>query len=88
MSGREVMAEIVDAEFDALSDVNKSLIVSLTSSNDLDPFGFAANVIKGIFPGSLTLAALASVRVETISRAVELGIDPLTEKRLKLESIR
>ncbi len=75
MSGREVAAEIVDAEYDALSDAKKNQILSLTSASDIDPFGFAANVIKGVFTlGSDTLTALVTARVQNISRSVELGL--------------
>lgn len=75
MTGREVAAEIVDAEYDELSDAKKSHILSLSSGDDIDPFGFAANVVKDVFGAdSDTVAALAAVRVETVSRAVELRL--------------
>jgi hypothetical protein len=74
MTGREVAAEIVDSEYDALTDALKSQVLALVASEDVDPFGFAANVIKDIFPASDTLTALQAARVETLSRAVELGI--------------
>lgn len=73
MSGREVAAEIVDAEYDPLSAVVKAHVLALVAGDDLDPFGFAADRIKEIFPGSVTLANLAVARVELISRAQELG---------------
>ena len=73
MSGREVRAEVVDAEYDALTDAKKEQFLALTASDDLDPFGLAANVIKGIFgPGSTTRSNLAIGRVESITRTVEL----------------
>lgn len=75
MSGREVADEIVDAEYDALSDAKKAQLLSLGASDSIDPFGFGANVIKDIFTaGSTTVSNLAAARVETISRAEELGI--------------
>ncbi len=75
MSGREVAAGIDNAEYDALGDVQKSQVLALVASDDLDPFGLAANVIKDIFTaGSATVLALAAARVETVSRAVELGL--------------
>lgn len=75
MTGREVAAEIVNAEYDALSDAKKNQILSLSSASDIDPYGFAANVIKDVFgAGSLTVTALALARVENISRATELGL--------------
>lgn len=75
MSGREVAAEIVDADYDGLTEEKKSQVLALTSGSDIDPFGFAANVVKDIFgDGSATVTALAAARVETVSRATEIGI--------------
>lgn len=75
MSGREVAAEVVDSEYDALTDIKKSQLLSLLASADLDPFGLAANVVKDIFGGgSSTITALLAVRVETVNRATELGL--------------
>jgi len=75
MSGREVADAIVDADYDALTEEDKTKLLALVASDTLDPFGFGANVIKDIFgAGSGTLAALALARVETISRAVELEL--------------
>ena len=75
MSGREVKSKVVNSEYDSLTDAAKSQFLSLTSSNDLNPFGLAANVVKNIFGnGSATVAALATSRIETISRVVELSL--------------
>jgi hypothetical protein len=75
MSSREFGDEIVDSEYDALSDTQKSQILALGSGENLNPFGFAENVVKDIFGvDSDTVAALAVARVETISRATELGL--------------
>jgi len=74
MSGREIQDEVVDAEYDVLTDEKKSQFLALTASADLDPFGLGANVIKDIFTGgSTTSTNLGVARVETISRAVEIG---------------
>lgn len=79
MTGREVADEIIDADYNALTEGNKTKVLALIASDTLDPFGFGANVIKDIFgAGSDTLAALALARVETISRAVELGLGEVT----------
>jgi hypothetical protein len=76
MTGKEVAAEIVDAEYDALATSEEKLqVISLVSSGDIDPFGFAANVMKDIFGGgSATLTALAVARVETVSQATILNL--------------
>ena len=75
MTGREVADEVVDAEYDALTDVKKSQFLSLMAGENLDPFGLPANVIKDVFgAGSATVLALATARVEVVSRAKELGL--------------
>jgi len=75
MSGREVAAEVIDAAYDTLSDVQKSQFLALVSSDDLDPFGMGANVIKDLFgAGSTTVNNLTTARVETINRLVELDL--------------
>lgn len=74
MSGREVADNIFDTDYDALTEDKKTKVLALIASDSLNPFGFAANVVKNIFGAdSDTLTALALTRVETISRAVELG---------------
>lgn len=79
MTGREVANEVVNSEYDALTDTKKNQFLSLIASEDLDPFGLAANVVKDVFgTGSTTVADLATARVETISRAEELGIGKAT----------
>lgn len=84
MTGREVADEIADVDYDALTEEGKTKILALVASDSLDPFGFGANVMKDIFgAGSDTLAALALARVETISRAVELGLGEVTPGRVE-----
>jgi len=84
MTGREVADEIVNADYDALSEGNKTKVLALVASDTLDPFGFGANTVKDIFgAGSATLTALALARVETISRAVELGLGEVTPGRVE-----
>jgi len=74
MTGREVQDEVVDAEYDLLTDEKKSQFLALTASADLDPFGLGANVVKDIFGAvATTTTNLATARVETVSRAVEIG---------------
>jgi hypothetical protein len=84
MTGREVADEIVNADYDALTDENKTKVLALVASDTLDPFGFGANVVKDIFgTGSATLSALATARTETISRAAELGLGEVTPGRIE-----
>jgi predicted TIM-barrel enzyme len=75
MTGREMAANIVDAEYDILSDTKKSQVLALTGANDIDPFGFVANVLKDVFDiGSVTITNLQAARVETVSQATVLGL--------------
>lgn len=74
MTGREVRSHIVDAEYDLLTDVKKAQILALLSSDDLDPFGMGANVVKDVFGGSDTLTALIAARVETVSAEIFYGL--------------
>jgi len=75
MTGREVGAAVVKAEYAALADAQKDRVLFLFGRDDLDPFKFEADVMTDIFGGgSDTIAALAAARVEAISRALELGL--------------
>jgi len=75
MSGREVAAEVVSSEYNALTADKKSQFLSLIGSEDLDPFGLAVTVVKDVFgAGSTTASNLSTARVETISREEELGV--------------
>jgi len=75
MTGGEVAAQVVDAAYDALTDAGKSQFLALVASENLDPFGMGANVIKDLFGGgSTTVTNLAAARVETVSRLVELDL--------------
>jgi len=75
MTGREMAAEIVNAEYDALTEAKKGQILALIASDDIDPFGFAANVVKDVFTViSTTVTNLAAVRIETVSQAVDKSL--------------
>ena len=74
MTGREFKDEWDATEFSALTEPQKDLLYSMAARDDLDPFGIDATVVQDIFPpGGITITALAAARVETISRATELG---------------
>lgn len=76
MSGREIASHIDAAEYEALSDAKKAHIISLQSSSDINPSGFAQHVVIGVFGlTSDTVTALNVARVETVSQATakELG---------------
>ena len=79
ISGDAMRAATDGAEFIALSDHKQVLWISLCSGASIDPFG-TANValVNHIFSlGPTTVAALAALRTEAVSRAVELGLGPV-----------
>lgn len=79
MTGREFKDNWDTTEFSALTDVQKDLLYSMAARDDLNPFGVDATVVQDIFPGGgPTITALAAARVETVSRAVELGFGNVT----------
>ena len=88
MTGREVAAEVVIAECDAFPDIKKQQLLELHKAENLDPFGFAANIVKHVFgAGSTTVSKLAAKRVETISRGVEIGWGEVREKDLRMHTL-
>jgi hypothetical protein len=84
MSGAEVkVAFDLDAttrgEWAALTDAQKSQMLSLTARDDLDPFGVDAMLFNDIAStATATKAQLAVARVEDVSRAEELGFGVVT----------
>jgi len=80
MLGWEVGEEIVASEYGSLTDQQRLEVLSYTSASVVKPFGFAAIVVKKAFGvGSTTIQNLIAARVETISRAEELGLGTVTE---------
>ncbi len=80
MTRREVMAEIVNSEYDALTDIKKAQMLALLAADEIDPYGFAANVVKDVFgPDSTTVANLATARTETVSQAVNKSLGNVRE---------
>ena len=83
MSGREVMDAFNanGAEWDALATADQDRIISLCgrgqggSDGGLNPFGNDAKIFQDAAAGATgAIAALATARVESISRATELGL--------------
>jgi hypothetical protein len=76
MSGSEVINSVVATEYAALTAANKQLLWDLVHLGQLNPFGVEATLMVSVFgAGSQTIAALAAKRVETVSRAQELGLE-------------
>ena len=74
----DIMGAIDDAQWGALSAANKLLLLTFVGmTEDIDPFGWGAMVIKDIFdsvPGNATMQALAQVRKKNRSR-IEVLLD-------------
>ena len=79
MSASEVLQNVDDAEYAALTDVKKDALWGLLGMAALNPWGKEAGVMQDIFGASTTLTALQTARVETVSRAVELGLGSIRE---------
>lgn len=73
VSGAELLSATNSTEYTALSDTKKSQWLSLCAIDNLDPFGTAANIAINIWGGgATTITNLQALRVESVSRAVEL----------------
>ena len=75
VTGAAFKAQWDETEFSALTEGQKDLLYSMAARDDLDPFGIDAQTVQDIFPGGgTTITTLAAWRVESISRATELGL--------------
>ena len=74
MSGSEVLNAIDKTEYLALSDAMKQLVWNVLHIGQLNPFGVEATLLREVFGSSATITALNALRVQAISRAVELGL--------------
>ena len=89
MTGRAVRNTVNETEYAALAVDKQSQFLALTATDDIDPFGFAVGVVKDIFgPGATSVSNLATARVESISRAVELGLGTIDVKYFRLNGVR
>jgi hypothetical protein len=76
MSGDEIYQQTVPAEFLALTADNKQLWMAFCGRDSINPFATAnVQTVVQIFGSvSTTVANLNASRVESVSRAVELGL--------------
>lgn len=75
MSASEVLNAVDPAEYTRLSNVAKVEFWNLMGIGNLNPFGIEAVLMINLFgEGSVTIAALNVLRVESITRAIELGV--------------
>ena len=87
MTGDEVFQSIENQTiWDGLTDNQRLEFLSLCGRDIIDPFGTAnVDLVKSIFGGaSATVAELAAARVESITRATELGLrTPVRSKHVE-----
>ena len=76
LSGDELFAASVAAEFAALTDIKKTLWVSFCGRDSINPYGDSnVEFVKWVFGvGSATVTALSAARTYLVSRATELGL--------------
>jgi hypothetical protein len=75
LTASQALNAIVKTEFLALTDANRELVWNVLHIGDINPHGVEADLFTEAFgAGSETITALALIRVETVSRAVELGL--------------
>ena len=79
MSASEVLNAVDAAEYSALADLDKDRLWQLLAIGDLNPFGVEATLMQDIFGAGTTITALASARVDAVSRGVELGLSRVGE---------
>lgn len=85
MTGDAVFAATDTTEFGDLTDHKRLAWLALCGRSNIDPAGVAnvalVNWVFGL--ASATLAALATARTDTISRAVELGLGYIYEGHIQ-----
>lgn len=76
LTGSEVMNAVDDDEWTLLSDAQRQTIWNLAHLGTINPFGMEARLMQSVFneTDSPTIAVLAAMRKEPVSRAVELGL--------------
>lgn len=76
MTGSEVLNSIVTSEWQSRTDAQKQTVWDIVHLGTINPFGVEQTLFAGAFTGAggATLTALGDARVETISRATELGL--------------
>ena len=76
MTGSEILNNVDASEWGTRSADQKQVVWDVVHLGDINPFGVEATLITAAFDGAggVTLAALGAARVESISRATELGL--------------
>lgn len=80
VTGTEILNAVNKAEYNALTTANKELMWNLVSMGELNPFGIEADLFVDMFGGgSTTISQLQALRVDSISRAAELGLSDVND---------
>lgn len=75
LTGSEVMNAIDKTEFNGKSDAQKQQVWNILHLGTINPFGLEADLLTDIFTGgSTTITTLATLRLNSVSRGVELGV--------------
>ena len=75
LTGTEIINAIDKAEFNALSASSKALIWNIVHiDGGVNPFGLEAELFQDVFGASITITNLQALRVNNVSRGIELGI--------------
>lgn len=81
MTASEVLNAVVVSDLDAVTAAQQVKFWNLMGIGELNPFGVEVTILTNIFgSGSATIAALAILRKESVSRAVELGLGSVNVK--------
>lgn len=80
MTATEVLNAINAAEFNALTSTDQRTVWDVLHMGDINPFGIEATLFTQVFgAGSATTTQLAAIRVESVSRAAEIGLTTVQE---------
>ena len=80
MEATSVLNAIDKAEYTALTAANKALVWNVLHIGTINPFGIEADLFVDVFGGgSTTITTLAALRLNNVSRGVELGIGNVRE---------
>lgn len=75
MSGDEILSNIEGSALATLTGDNAVKVMGIVGMGSVDPFGPAAQIFIDAFGGgSATITALQAARVETVSRASQIGV--------------
>ena len=75
MTGSEILNNVDATQWAGLDAAGKQTVWDIVHLGTINPFGVEATLLIGVFgAGTATITALAAARVNTVSRATELGL--------------